>query len=172
MIDSLINLKLKKGILCDLLIVGDGHLKSYLEYRCRMAKINAYFAGYVEQEFIPRFYGIADIFVLPSYYETFGLVLNEAMACELPVVVSDQVGAADDLVMSGRNGYIFPAGDYAMLGDALGRLIEDSTLRHVMGKASWQIIKRWNFELALQGFYDALVFASKKSSSPDNYTKI
>jgi len=165
LIDALARLQQEKGIFAHLLLVGDGPLRPNLERRCRQVGISAHFAGYVEQQYLPRFYGVADVFVLPSYYEPFGLVLNEAMACQLPVVVSDRVGAADDLVVNGRNGYIFPAGDCFKLAEALERLLEDPTLCRAMGHASWEIIKEWDLERAVQGFVDAITLAASNRTA-------
>ena len=73
------------------------------------------FLGFVNQSQLPSAYCAADLFVLPSLFEPFGLVVNEAMLCGLPVAVSDRVGARFDLVRPDENGYVFPAGDVEAL---------------------------------------------------------
>ena len=65
------------------------------------------FLGFVNQSQLPSVYCAADFFVLPSLFEPFGLVVNEAMLCGLPVAVSDSVGARFDLVRPGENGYAY-----------------------------------------------------------------
>ena len=66
------------------------------------------FLGFLNQSQLPSAYCAADLFVLPSLFEPFGLVVNEAMLCGLPVAVSDRVGARFDLVRPDENGYVFP----------------------------------------------------------------
>lgn len=90
-----------------LIIVGNGKEESELKKIIKNYSIpNIFFIGFVQFPEIPKFYSIADIFILPSKEEVWGLVANEAMACGLPVVVSDKCGCAEDLVWAGKNGYI------------------------------------------------------------------
>jgi glycosyltransferase involved in cell wall biosynthesis len=103
------------------LFVGDGILAGALQARAAAEGIAVTFAGFVNQSEIPRFYVAADALVLPSDYdETWGLVVNEAMACGLPALVSDRAGSGPDLVGDGRTGARYPFGDI----DALAALVE------------------------------------------------
>ena len=78
------------------------------------------FAGFLNQGEIPAAYAACDALVLPSDYgETWGLVVNEAMACGVPAVVSDAVGCGPDLVEEGQTGMIFPLGDIPALARAI-----------------------------------------------------
>jgi glycosyltransferase involved in cell wall biosynthesis len=77
------------------------------------------YAGFQAPEALPRFFAEADVFVLPSRYDGWGVVVNQALGAGLPVVCSDAVGAAEDLVIPGENGYVFPSGDAAALQAAL-----------------------------------------------------
>ena len=100
--------------------------------------------GYKRREAIGRLYALADIFVLPSRKETWGMVVNEALCFSLPMIVSDQVGAGMDLVIPHENGYIFPAGDVAALADGISKLADltdDDRLR--MGTKSLGLIQKW-----------------------------
>ena len=67
--------------------------------------------GFAQREQLPAYYALADVFVFPTHTDPWGLVVNEAMACGLPVISSDAAGCAADLVESGWNGRVFPAGD-------------------------------------------------------------
>jgi glycosyltransferase involved in cell wall biosynthesis len=96
------------------------------------------------------------VFVLPSAHEPWGLVVNEAMNAAKPVVVSDQVGCAPDLVRDGVNGFVFPAGDIGALAERLRRLTEDPELARRMGEESLRIIDKWNFDADVQGLLEAL----------------
>src|SRR3990172_7079616 len=87
-------------------------------------------AGFLNQSELPAAYAAADVFVLPSaFHETWGLVVNEAMNFDLPVVVSDKVGCGADLIEPGRNGFIVPHDDTAQLAEAIGRLVGDAEMR-------------------------------------------
>jgi len=91
-----------------ILIVGSGPQKAELEEFCRRHDVqNAYFEGFKQQPDLPRYYAIADVFVLPSIKEVWGLVVNEALATGLYVLCSNRAGAAYDLIKEGWNGALF-----------------------------------------------------------------
>ncbi|MFQ5861526.1 MAG: glycosyltransferase family 4 protein [Candidatus Brocadiales bacterium] len=140
-----------------LLFVGDGELKSSIELYARGKKLkNVFFLGFKNQTELPKYYAAADIFVLPSSYETWGLVINEAMCFGLPIVTTDRVAGARDLVRHGENGYIYPADDVEALTYFLEKLIADSQLRQTMGGRSHEIISHWSNEQAIKGIMEAL----------------
>src|SRR5207248_580451 len=87
-----------------LVYAGDGQMRADLAALARELGVSerVKFMGFVNQSQLPETYRAADILVLPSEYEPFGLVVNEAMACGLPAIVSDQVGARFDLVRHGE----------------------------------------------------------------------
>lgn len=107
-----------------LLVVGDGELGA--EHRRAAATLGVAaavtWAGFLNQTEMARAYAAADCLVLPSASETWGLVVNEAMATGLPCVVSDRVGCAPDLVHPGETGEIFPCGDREALARAVERI--------------------------------------------------
>src|ERR1700676_1946735 len=96
-----------------LLFVGDGSLRSQLESEASYLGVASQvrFLGFLNQSQLPAIYKSADLMVLPSAYEPFGVVVNEAMCCGCPVVVSDRVGAGPDLIAPVDNSFIFPWGD-------------------------------------------------------------
>ncbi|MDT3443977.1 MULTISPECIES: glycosyltransferase [unclassified Pseudofrankia] len=98
-----------------LLVVGDGPLLEQTRRRC--AGLAAACVGFVNQAELPSYYGLADVLALPSEHETWGLVVNEAMAAGALPVVSEAVGAAPDLVEG--LGHVFPIGDVDRLADCL-----------------------------------------------------
>lgn len=127
-----------------LLMVGDGPLRSAWEARAaRALPKDAYrFVGNQPLERLPLFYQLADVFVLPSLEEVWGLVLNEAELAGLPVVASDRCGATADLVEDGVNGYRFPAGDVAALVAALRHVLGDDDGARAMGRESRRVVER------------------------------
>jgi glycosyltransferase involved in cell wall biosynthesis len=147
----------ERGVEADLLVVGSGELESSLRAIVRTKAIpGVHFLGFRNQTELPRVFAAADAFVLPSEDEPWGLVVNEAMAAGLPVVASEEVGAAKDLVRPGENGYTFKAGDVRELEGRLAELASDTALRARMAEASRSIIERWGFAECLGGVVAAL----------------
>jgi glycosyltransferase involved in cell wall biosynthesis len=103
------------------------------------------FLPFQNQQQMPVLYRLCDIFILPSLSETWGLSVNEAMACGRPIIVSDRCGCAADLVQPGVNGYCFSAGNVAQLATIMQQCL-DSDKRKQMGEASKQIIARFSYD--------------------------
>lgn len=102
--------------------VGSGGLAQAVERQARSRNVPVVMAGFRNQSEMPIYYAAADVLVLPSdARETWGLVVNEAMAAGLPVVVSDAAGCSIDLVEAGSTGFVFPCGDVPALAAALTR---------------------------------------------------
>jgi glycosyltransferase involved in cell wall biosynthesis len=101
---------------------------------------------------LPKFYAMADLFVLPSFYDTFGVVVDEAMASGLPVVTTTRVGAVADLVRDGENGRVVPPGDAEALADAVREILSDAELRQRMSLRASKDIRKWTVEDAAAGF--------------------
>lgn len=140
-----------------LVMVGSGGMGRDLRALVRqLALDNVQFAGFVNQNALPAVYGAADVFVLPSDNEPWGLAVNEAMCAGLPIVLSAEVGCVMDLVREGTNGVTFPAGDVEALANALGPLIDDADLRRRMGAASRKAIAEWSYAQCLTGLRAAL----------------
>lgn len=137
--------------------VGDGAERTKLERQRDSLPPDAQviFAGFKNQSELPNYYAAADVFVLPSYEETWGLAINEAMNFALPIVTTDKVGAAIDLVNPGINGFIYPVGDVKKLTEILESLI-DGECRSTLGEASLSRIKRWSMNETVEGILDAL----------------
>ena len=92
------------------------------------------FLGKRSQDTLPYYYSAAEILIMPSHYESFGMVALEAMACGTPVVAS-QVGGLAFLVQDGITGYVVPGGDAEALAKTLEKLMRDPALREQIGKA-------------------------------------
>jgi glycosyltransferase involved in cell wall biosynthesis len=107
------------GGAASLLVAGAGPLESVCREQARTSKVHVSWAGFVNQSQLGRAYAVADCLVMPSEGETWGLVVNEAMATGLPCVVSDRVGCAPDLVIPGQTGDVFAFGDAAALEAAV-----------------------------------------------------
>lgn len=137
-----------------LVIVGEGPLRSELEAQARLFGQNIHFVGFTNQKRMPVAYALSDVFVLPSRFEPWGLVVNEAMNLGKAVIVSDQVGAAPDLV-GNDNGWVFPAGDVQALARALDEAFSDKTALRARGERSRVRIDSWGIPQTADGFVRA-----------------
>lgn len=138
-----------------LLLVGNGTE----EYKLKAAAVNnpnIQFLDFQNQRFLPVVYSVCDIFCLPSYSETWGLAINEAMAAGKAIITSDKVGCAADLVKEGINGYIFKSNDVEDLKEKLSFLINHPSMIIGFGKQSEQLIKNWSFDLQVEQFITTL----------------
>jgi glycosyltransferase involved in cell wall biosynthesis len=147
------------------LFLGDGVLRGALETFVREHELrNVHFAGFVNQSELPKYYGMSDVFVLPSTYEPRGAVINEAMACGLPVIVTDRCGSIGDIVLDDENALVYPAGDAESLSASMARLIDDPSLRQRMAQRSREIIDTWTFARGVEGVKAALAYISRGSA--------
>lgn len=140
-----------------LLFVGNGELET--ELRSQAAKHpHIYFAPFQNQSLMPRTYAIADLVVLPSYGsgETWGLAINEAMCLAKPVLISDHVGCAEDLVYPYKNGLLFPAGNVSALVETLQTAFADHDRLADWGKESRQIINNYSYAQTAEGLMQAI----------------
>jgi glycosyltransferase involved in cell wall biosynthesis len=99
--------------------------------------------GFKQYDDLPAYYGLAGAYIQASTTEQWGLVVNEAMAAGLPVIISNRCGCAPDLVEEGRNGYTFDPYDLDALAGLLRKIAADDCDRAAMGQASREIIARW-----------------------------
>ena len=104
------------------------------------------YEGFQPPEELPRFFAQADVFVLPSRYDGWGVVVNQALGAGLPILCSDQVGAGRDLVRDEVNGLHFPAGDASALRAAMARCMEDRQRLTAWGAASRKEAAEWTPE--------------------------
>ena len=138
------------------LLVGDGPLRSRLESLAHGNK-RLHFAGFRNQSELPACYAVADVLVLPSDgEETWGLVVNEAMACGLPAIVSDAVGCGPDMIETGRTGDTFPVGDSESLALKLSEWMQlDRSGRRVTEQVAAKA-KEYSMERATAGLEQAI----------------
>lgn len=138
------------------LFLGHGELRDELERFVRARGLTAHFAGFVNQTDMPKHYAAGDAFVLPTLDDPRGTVTNEAMACGLPVLVTDRLGAVGDIVLDGDNGFVFAAGDDARLAEHLDFLVEHPEERARMARRSRALIDAWDYARGVEGVMEAL----------------
>jgi glycosyltransferase involved in cell wall biosynthesis len=120
-----------------LVFVGDGEERNELMRRSRDLRAGCImFPGFVQRDELPDYYANAIALVFPTYSDPWGLVVNEAMACGIPVIATDAAGSIADMVCDGMNGYVVGAADADRLSQAMLKLVSDSELCRRMGQAS------------------------------------
>jgi glycosyltransferase involved in cell wall biosynthesis len=140
-----------------LLMVGAGPLRAECEAYCREKNLPVTFAGFLNQSDMPMAYASADALVMPSVKdETWGLVVNEAMASGLPALVSDMVGCGPDLVIPGETGDVFSAGDYQMLADLMLRYMRDRVALQAHGLLALDRVQGFSLDAAVIGTLQAV----------------
>jgi glycosyltransferase involved in cell wall biosynthesis len=139
-------------------VVGDGPLRGEVEAYQRDHDTGSVMIGFLNQQAIARAYVAADALVLPSDGgETWGLVVNEAMACGTPAIVSDAVGCVPDLIEEGATGLSYACGDVAALADRLNRLAAlTPDARLALGRHALERIARYSPRVAALGVLDAM----------------
>lgn len=146
-----------------LILVGDGSQKgAYLRYIREHQIKNVFFEGFIQKQDIVRYYKIANVFVLPSQNEVWGLVVNEAMACGLPVISSNRAGVTRDLVKDGINGYNFDPDHVDELTEKLKFILSRDRLRERMATSSSKIIRNRTPENYAQKVLEALEYGLQK----------
>ena len=129
-----------------LLLAGDGPLKEELRVETARLGISdrVRFLGFVNQTQLPALYTAADVMVLPSEYDAFGVVVNEAILCGCPVIASNSVGAGRDLIAPIDPSFIFPCGDVDTLSALLRRILSDRSYLAKFQIAAGERIKTWS----------------------------
>jgi glycosyltransferase involved in cell wall biosynthesis len=143
-------------------VVGDGEQRAQLEAQAQQLRLeDVRFTGFRNQSELPRFFQLADVFVLPSRHEPWGLIVNEAMASGCPVIVSADVGCHADLITDGVEGCVFPVGDIPALTHALRQVFSDPLTAARMGEAARRRISTWTYEQDVQGLRQALAATTR-----------
>ncbi|OAD23267.1 glycosyl transferase group 1 [Candidatus Thiomargarita nelsonii] len=148
----------QEGIRPLLVLAGTGPLLETLRQealRLNLAQ-QIKFAGFLQREELAEYYAAADIFVLPSLSEPWGLVVNEAMEFGLPLILSDHIGCAPELLQEGKNGMSFPSGNSEKLASCIKALCYDRKLRRKMGKISQNIIQNHSIEKWVQNVVESI----------------
>jgi len=148
-----------------LVYAGEGPLRREVESVASSLGVaeRVRFIGFTNQSRLPAVYRASDLLVLPSEYEPFGVVVNEAMLCGCATAVSDRVGAGYDLVATGQNGYVFPCGDVEALATILRDALSNPQQLRQMGSGARRRMDTWspaqNIQAVVQAVDRSLHFA-------------
>jgi len=151
------------GIDATLLYIGEGVLRRDLEAFFTSRELtHVLLAGFQNQTQLPKYYGCGDVFVLPAQFESWGLVVNEAMLFGMPAIVTDIVGAGYDLVEPGMTGYVYKVGDIEQLTLYLSELLSNPGKRAAMGNAAQTRVCSYSYEACVQGIVRAVEVAGRR----------
>jgi glycosyltransferase involved in cell wall biosynthesis len=153
--------------------VGEGPLRPELEAEAQALGLGdrVRFLGFANQTQLPDVYCASDLMVLPSEYEPFGVVVNEAMLCGCPAVVSDRVGAYEDLIAPGQSGFVFRSGDVEALATILKQNLVALDKLCEFGAAARQRMQSWSPAENINGLVEALECAVKSKVKIQSSTK-
>jgi glycosyltransferase involved in cell wall biosynthesis len=150
-----------------LLLVGrEGELPRWLAGLESSVRDRIEYAGFQAPEALPAFFERADVFVLPSRYDGWGVVVNQALGAGLPILCSEAVGAAYDLIEPGVNGLRLPAADLDSLTDAMRRLLDEPETRAAWGRASRARAEAWTPAAGAAKWVEALGAVLSKPACP------
>ena len=141
-----------------LMVVGDGPEEQNLRELVKHLGVeeHIHFLGFHQRDELVELYTCADVFCLPSRHEPWGVVVNEAAACGLPLVVSDRVGAGKDLVTAGENGFIVPVEDAGALGAAIHGVLNGRESVNGRNEVSRSAAGKWSYDFAQEEFRSLL----------------
>ena len=147
------------------LMVGDGPLKADAQALAASLHAPIRFGGFLNQTEMPLAYAACDALVVPSRWETWGLVVNEAMACGLPAIVTDGVACAGDLVVPGVTGDVVPVHDIEALADRMAQLGGDLSYRSLLARNAHRHVTNFTPRAAVEGTLRALEYVCERRPS-------
>jgi glycosyltransferase involved in cell wall biosynthesis len=154
--------KLESGVRSEvgLVFAGEGVSRGALAQQAKWISPGAIcFPGFAQREDLAGLYALAEALVLPTHSDPWGLVVNEAMACRLPIIVSSVAGCSADLVEDGWNGYVVPPRDSEKLSMAIDSLVRQSGLKQRMSAHSSERIRNYSPEACADGLAAAAISA-------------
>ncbi len=158
LLDAFVDVQRRSDSEVSLLLVGDGPEEGKLKQQCIEQRItNVVFAGFKQKPDLPAFYAMANVFVFPTLGDPYGLVVDEAMACSLPVISTSAAGEIHDRIEDGVNGYIVPPEDSRAMAWKMLELARNPDLRRKMGVRSYEKIKDHTPERWAEDF-ESIVF--------------
>jgi glycosyltransferase involved in cell wall biosynthesis len=150
-------LKVPENYKITLIMLGDGIQKNLVENLLRpVLEDRLIMPGFVNQSQLGKYFMAADAFILPSSYDTWGLVVNEAMNFSLPVIASDTVGCRHDLVVPASTGYVFKSGDISSLKGAMLKLLDNPESAREMGNKARLKISEYSISKSVEGILSAI----------------
>ena len=127
-------------------IVGDEPTEEFIRWKDEKKLTHVHYIGFQKTNELAKYYAAADLFVLMTKMDVWGLVINEAMMYALPIITTNQCGAGVELVRNGENGYVIPVNDYNSLVEKVVYILSDSSVTYEFGKRSYETIFNYTLE--------------------------
>jgi len=147
------------------LMVGDGPIRGEAEALASETGAPIRFSGFLNQTDMVAAYAACDALIVPSEWETWGLVVNEAMACGLPAIVTSGVACADDLVIPGVTGEVCAVDAVDQLAAQIVRLAGDGAYRATLAVNARRRVDAWSVDAAVDGTVNALHRVARRSAT-------
>lgn len=139
------------------LIIGDGPLKKKILQKINNLKLNNIsILGFKSQNQLKFYYSLADVLILPSEYETWGLVINEAMSAGVPCIVSDSCGAAKDMIIKYKTGFKYKNGNINQLIKLINLIINNKNILFDLKKNTFLYSRKFSLNKTVEGFLNAI----------------
>ena len=145
-----------------ILFVGDGPERAGMENAARESQVRTIFTGFVGPAELAKYYSVSNIDVVISSKDPSPKSLNEALIFSLPIIVTDVVGTANDLVFEDKNGFIVPVGDVGLISEKINYLASNPQVCDRMGEVSFNIVQSWTIESGAEGILKAMHFTLNK----------
>ena len=145
-----------------ILFVGDGPERAAMEKAVKASRIKAIFTGFVGPVELAKYYSISNLDVVISSKDPSPKSLNEALIFSLPIIVTDVVGTANDLVFEDKNGFIVPVGNVRLISEKINYLASNPEVCSQMGEISFKIVQSWTIESGADGILEAMDFVLNK----------
>ena len=158
---------------CKVLIIGDGNEKLKTEMFSIFKKhgIDYDFPGFIKHSELPEYYSQSKILLLPTSGDCWGVVLNEAMICGVPVITTKMTAAAGEFVIDGINGYILPL-ESDLWAQKIVLLLRDSEALHQFSEAAKETVMKFNFEKAAKGIISAIEYVERTGNTKSNQERV
>lgn len=157
-VDVAVEVALRLGRRVSLRFVGQGPLEADIRAKARGVsdRVDVSFAGYLSQDQLPLEYARSKVFLFPTAFDPWGVVVNEACAAGVPCVVSPHTGVAGELIRDGVNGSVCHLDDLAAWADRCSALLQDQSVWQRQSQAARREVARYTFDAAAQGVLSAL----------------
>lgn len=139
-----------------LVLVGGTDIEPFVPEMCKKPRVHIYVEGFKAEQDVRNYYQAADIFVLPTREDIWGLVINEAMAAGLPVITTDKCGAGVELIEDGENGYVVLAENAQLLQEKIKGILGNKEWREQMGHRNLEKIERYTIETMVEKHLEIL----------------
>ncbi len=148
-----------------IIFIGEGDKKKELEEYVKKKRLsNIKFFGFKKPSEISKYYFISDLFIVSSEEDRSPKAMNEAMNFSIPIITTDRVATARDMINPGKNGFIYNLGDIDKLTEYIEMILESRSKEKELGEEALKTVLNWNFDRDIQGIIDAIKYVKKNKN--------